>query len=239
MSNATVNDNSKSSGPVPLTPELKAARDELALGVKELMYRFTQKGENVRDELQRLGAKAHALHAQLVSQGTPPRFSKHFLENREVDPSEPEFYNHVHSIEYLVKFIDEQSANDDPIDVTVGARLRLRFFCRRWGHEEAISMERTDAGWLVSYVSAATATDRDGLVEGDEATGLYDLLDRESVSYPRDLSSWIERVWEMASDDGANVDELQSALDRVGAWITMCEQGAPNDDVFSSMKVGK
>lgn len=238
MSDSTVNDNSRSTGPVPLTPDMARERDELTAGIADLMHRFTKKGEDVRQDLKALGHKAHLLHAKLVLQGNPPRFGKYMLQNRELEPSDPEFYVHVHPIQDLLRFIAEQSANDDPIDVTVGVTFALRFYCRRWSHDETITMVRTADGWSVSYVSGPIETGRDGLVEGDEASGLYHLLDHESVSYPRDLSSWIDRVWQEADDGGLNADTLQEALDRVGGWISTCERAAPNDGVFSSMKAG-
>lgn len=42
------------------------------------------------------------------------------LENRGVPVEDVEFYNHIHPVDDLLKFIDDVNANDDPEDTTIG-----------------------------------------------------------------------------------------------------------------------
>lgn len=42
------------------------------------------------------------------------------LENRGVPVEDIEFYNHIHPVDDLLKFIDDINANDDPEDTTIG-----------------------------------------------------------------------------------------------------------------------
>lgn len=90
---------------------------------------------------------AHELHMSLKSSGYEPKHHKYMLENRGVSVEDMEFYNHIHPVDDLLKFIDDVNANDDPEDTTVGEKFNLRIYTRRWGHYDHYSMTRTKNGW--------------------------------------------------------------------------------------------
>lgn len=54
------------------------------------------------------------------------------LENRGVSVEDIEFYNHIHPVDDLLKFIDDVNANDDPEDTTIGKKFTLKIYTRRW-----------------------------------------------------------------------------------------------------------
>ena len=56
---------------------------------------------------------AHKLHMSLENRGIEIRHSKSMLENRRVSPKEVEFYNNIHSVEDLLKFICDPDSNND------------------------------------------------------------------------------------------------------------------------------
>lgn len=65
--------------------------------------------------------------------GNEPKHHKYMLENRVVPVEEIEFYNHIHPVDDLLKFIDDINANDDPEDTTIGKKFTLKIYTRRWG----------------------------------------------------------------------------------------------------------
>lgn len=90
---------------------------------------------------------AHELHMSLKSSGYEPKHHKYMLENRGVSVEDMEFYNHIHPVDDLLKFIDDVNADDDPEDTTIGEKFTLRIYTRRWGHYDHYSMTRTKNGW--------------------------------------------------------------------------------------------
>lgn len=56
----------------------------------------------------------------LKNSGCEPKHHKYMLENRGVPVEDVEFYNHIHPVDDLLKFIDDVNANDDPEDTTIG-----------------------------------------------------------------------------------------------------------------------
>ncbi|MED3088222.1 hypothetical protein [Bacillus toyonensis] len=51
----------------------------------------------------------------------------------------------------------------------------------------------------------------------------------DSVSYPRDLSSFMEDIWVRAEEEGLPHDEVQDMLNKVADWISLTERNRPND----------
>jgi hypothetical protein len=108
--------------------------------------------------------------------------------------------------------------------------LTLPIYTRRWGVEN-FYIARTDRGWVVRYQSGPVETDPDGLLDGNEETGIYDLLEREMLSIPRDLRDCLEWMWKHAA-----ADELPGAVEQLGRWISACERESPHGPVFKGWK---
>jgi hypothetical protein len=110
--------------------------------------------------------------------------------------------------------------------------FKLPVYMRRYGSTERLRVTKTATGWTFAFQSGPVETGTDGLVDHDLETGLYDLLRREEMSYPADLSDFIDWVWRY----GKEADQVQAALNEIGEWVSLCEQKAPNSALFDGLR---
>ena len=202
-----------------LTAEERTWRDELQKGIDGFSM-----GDNYADRLAALKAlrdTAVKLHASLKDHGQEPTHHGYMIENRGVQPDDPQFYFHPHPIEDLIKFTHDPHANDDPEDQTVGHTFELRVFTRRWNHYDVYRIERTSTGWYLK-------TDLyGGLCDKTCAPMLYKALRHDSVSYPSDMGEWFAWLWQQAKAKGLGHDEVQQGVNDIAAWIRVTEQQTP------------
>lgn len=165
---------------------------------------------------------AHELHMSLKDSGYEPKHHKYMLENRGVPVESIEFYDHIHPVDDLLKFIDDVNANDDPEDTTIGQKFTLRIYTRRWGHYDHYYMTRTENGWHFEGMMISNS----GECGKDESPNLCRALEHDSVCYPKQIGDFMEYLWNQASE-GLTVDEVQECFDTLGEWISSCEMNAP------------
>lgn len=165
---------------------------------------------------------AHELHMSLKSSGYEPKHHKYMLENRGVSVEDMEFYNHIHPVDDLLKFIDDVNANDDQEDTTIGEKFTLRIYTRRWGHYDHYSMTRTESGWNFQEMLISNS----GECEKDGSPNLCRALEHDSVCYPKQIGEFFEYLWEQASE-GLTAQEVQECFDMLGEWISSCEMNTP------------
>lgn len=197
--------------------ELKAAMDRLWANIKSGPRLPQAEIHRLHDELGRLG---HALHTSLAKRGLEPRHHRYMLENREVESTKPEFYEHMHSVEDLLKFVDDVNANDDPLDVTMGAEFTFRAYSQRWGHDDPYRIVRTPEGWNVSFISIGGDCTREG------KPFLFRNFQQDGISYPASLGGHLSAVWQAAAD-GADWDEVQRRIDELAEWVRVTEAATP------------
>lgn len=219
---------------ITLLPEEKTLADE----IREQLGRLEQA---IRDDtfkpkdIDELGDKASKLHQLLKRRGCEPKHHKYMLANREVPVSDPEFYRHVHPVQDLLKFLENERANDDPVDSTIGEEFLLKVHSRRWGHEDSYRLRRTKTGWQVHHISLETNVAPDGRKGRAGGSGLYAILDHDSINYPEALPIYLEHVWNEAATRGLSKAEVQKALDSLSKWISTCEKASPGG-IFESLK---
>lgn len=162
---------------------------------------------------------AHELHNSLDEE---PKHHRYMIENRGVEPKEKEFYNHIHPVEDLLAYLEDTSANDDPEDQTIGEVFSMSVYSRRWGHKDNYELRRIDTGWEISFMSNAGEC----LKSGEPV--LYEILKHDSINYPANLSKYMEYLWEIAKEEGLSKEQVQSTLDEISEWISMCEINSPS-----------
>jgi len=185
-------------------------------------------------QLDRLAKVAHELHMSLANRGHEPRHHKYMIENRDAAPNTEEFYRHVHPVEDLLKFIEDESANDDPVDVTIGDTFDFSVYSRRWGHNDRYRLTRTKTGWVVASFQEVPVG-RDGRVGRKAGTGLFHLLDHDSINYPEELPGYLDWLWERAAEDGLSHEVVQEAVTELANWVSACERATPKG-VFGGFK---
>jgi hypothetical protein len=221
-------------GPVNLTSEQAALKNQLMLELNEVMGKLHSHDTRLASEIDRMGETAAKLHQSLKASGVAVRHHKYMVENRRLQPDHPDFYMHVHPVEDLLKFIDEQSANDDPEDQTLNNEFTFEVFSRRWNHADRYKLTRKKSGWIVAHMHEITAG-RDGRVGGKPGTGLFELLDHDSINYPEELPGYLEWLWEQAAEDGLLHDQVQEALTMLADWTSLLEKNSPRG-VFQGYK---
>lgn len=218
---------SKKKRPVSLTSKQKAlasvVQEKLGAALNKLLdlHRPLDAGE-----LDSLGEDAAKLHASLKASGVIVRHHKYMVENRGLSPDDPDFYKHIHPVQDLIKFLKNQSANDDPEDQTLGHEFSVEIYSRRWGHMDTYRFIRTPSGWTIKQLHHVDVG-RDGLVGGKPGTGLFDFLDHDSINYPEELPGYLEWLWVRAAEDGLSAAKVQTALKQLAAWVSTVELRSP------------
>lgn len=172
-----------------------------------------------------MSQKAHELHMKLKDRGLEPKHHRYMYDNRRVPVDDVEFYNHIHPVEDLIKFIDDPDANNDPEDTTIGKEFKFNIYTRRWGHYDYYKVTRRINGWELSF-NDTTKCDK-------KCTYLLDALNNDFVSYPYNIGDFFEWIWNEASE-GLSMNEVQQAIDDVAEWISTCEKTVPRG-IFKEM----
>ena len=162
-----------------LNDEERRVRDDLETRRRE----FNPMGPyEIRIEsLRNMRDLAHKLHMSLKDRGVEPKHHQYMLDNRQVPPDDPDFYLHPHSIDDLIKFTYDPTANDDPEDLTIGREFEIEIYSRRWDHNDTLTLKRTAHGWFISYLGASAACDK----SGDPI--LFEHLRHDGIAYPNSV----------------------------------------------------
>ncbi|MEH6589150.1 MAG: hypothetical protein V7746_02775 [Halioglobus sp.] len=205
--------------------QLKEEIERLLLAIRE-KWDVDQPTEE--DQMDQLGAKALELHLSLAGHGREVKHHKYMLENRGTPVDDPEFYQHVHPVEDLLAFIDNVHANDDPEDTTQDIELRCSFYSRRWDRPDAYYFSRSETGWNIRCLEQKISTGPDGRIGGTPGSGLFTLLDHDSINYPEDLPGYFEWLWYQAAEHGLTVDQLREAIESISDWVSTVERSSPS-----------
>lgn len=180
-----------------------------------------QERSDVAEAFNIMKVAAHDLHMQLEPKPTHHRY---MIENRNMEPEDPEFYNHIHPVEDLLKYLEDTSANNDPEDLTIGDTFEFRVYSNRWGHKDSYEITRTSNGW---YTNVMTYKGEDQLHHDMKV--LYGAMTHDSISFPRNVDSYMHSIWMQAQEQGLNHEQVQEMLTRVADWISQTEMNAPRD----------
>ena len=211
--------------PIQLTPKEKELFQRicsLASTLEEYYRNYGRAKMDTAPIYREMADKAHELHMLLKERNHEPQHHKYMLENRGMPSDAMEFYNHLHPVEDLIKFVRDPDANKDPEDVTLGAKFDFSIYTRRWGHYDHYTVTRTQNGWHFSGLPAGTG---DGDQEG--APVLQALLDHDSTCYPAQIGEFFAWTWRVAEEDGLDKAAVQQALNDIAKWISECERNTP------------
>ena len=220
---------------INLTGKQTALKSKLETLYKKVWDYIESDGESLSksdaEELYNDMAKtAKDLHMSLKASGHEPKHHKYMLENRGCSPEDVKFYEHVHPVQDLLAFIEDEHANDDPEDQTLGKAFVMKVYTRRWGHYDHYELTRTETGWNVKMIGGEEYD-----CKKDAGRGLNKLLSHDGVCYPEKINSFFEWLWERAAEDGLTDKEVQKAINQLGEWISECEMSAPRDGVFEGL----
>jgi hypothetical protein len=148
------------------------------------------------------------------------------IENREMQPDNPDFYLHFHPLQDLLKFLEDEHANDDPEDQTIGTEFNFRVFSRRWGHDDTYKVTRTKDGWNIYHAAIGGPCDKGG------QPFLFKNFHQDSIQYPAKLDGWMEWLWNQAAEKGLTAEQVQAALQELADWVSQTEKSAPSSDVW-------
>lgn len=206
--------------------ELRNEIEGLVVKIRKAFELYDSDDDNANVLIKNAGELSHRLHMLLENRGIEPKHHSYMVENRGMKSNDPDFYMHIHPIEDLLKFLDDEHANDDPVDTTIGADFKLRIYASRWGGEDTYSVRRTENGWTVKSLAIGGPCDKGG------RPFLFEKLRHDSIQYPARLDGWMEWLWEKAATDGLTYEQVQDALQQLGEWISNTEKNAPNGDIW-------
>ena len=89
--------------------------------IKEMLK--TPSPVGMREKIDQMGQLAHELHRSLTP---PPKHHRYMIKNRGLKPDHPDFYKHIHPVEDLLNYLEDDTANDDPIDQTINKKFLRR-----------------------------------------------------------------------------------------------------------------
>jgi hypothetical protein len=213
---------------IELQPEEVVLRDTIQQKLHQSDQRYAQAVgfEESRNLLLEAGAAAHRLHMLLKGRGQEPKHHAYMIRNRGLQPHDPEFYMQVHAIQDLLAFLINPSANDDPVDDTIGAEFEFIVYSRRWSRDDTYRITRTEDGWDVRHMAIGGPCDAGG------HPFLYQNFDQDFISYPSKLDLRLEWLWEQAKAQGLGYNDVQHALQLLADWVSETEKAAPTDGVW-------
>jgi len=184
-------------------------------------------GEDVQPLITEAGERAHKLHMLLKNRDLEPKHHKYMIDNRQLQPDDEQFYMHFHPIEDLLKFLENENANDDPEDQTIGSEFEFRVFSRRFEHDDTYTVKRTVDGWDIRHIDSGGPCDKGG------RPFLFDYLRHDSIQFPEGLDGWMEWLWMKAAEEGMSKEEVQAAIQQLADWVTTTERSSPNGGVWN------
>jgi hypothetical protein len=208
---------------IKLTPEETQLREGIEERVNSAKRAFSEMrlDDGVQKAILEAGERAHRLHMLLKKRGLEPKHHGYMIKNRGLQPDDPQFYEHFHPLQDLLKFIDDPHANDDPVDQTIGETFDFRVFSRRWGHDDSYRITRTAEGWDVHHLAIGGPCDKGG------RPFLFENLDQDFISYPSKLDWRMEWLWDQAEKHGLDKANIQQALRQLADWVSTTEKSAP------------
>ena len=214
--------------PVPLNEMQKELKIKLQAVLKQVWDMIDSDYEQIsqkegKELINDMATIAHELHTSLKGSGHEVKHHKYMYKNRGVSADTVEFYQHIHPVEDLLDFLEDEDANIDPDDITLGDKFVLRIYTRRWGHYDIYSITRNEQGWLIDGINGLNQCKKDA------SDGLNKILDHDCVCYPKQINEFFEWLWDKAKEDGLSKKEVQFAIDQLGEWISECEIRTPRD----------
>ncbi|KHD84075.1 hypothetical protein NG54_17905 [Heyndrickxia ginsengihumi] len=206
---------------VHLTPEQETFKKIIEENLAIAKDWQRQNSDTIDKAFSLMKQAAHKLHMQLEPK---PKHHSYMVKNRGMEPEDPEFYDHIHPVEDLLAYLEDTSANDDPEDITIGCKFDFNIYSSKWGHKDCYELTRTENGW---YIDVLSYHGEDRIDE--EMKVLYSAMTHDSISFPRNVSSFLSSIWIQAKENGLTKEEVQEMLNRVADWISETEINAPRD----------
>lgn len=213
---------------IQLLPNEAALRTEIT----ELMEKASKAFDDGRSSedavklIEDAGERSHRLHMLLKQRGQEPRHHAYMIENRGMPSDDSDFYLHFHPIQDLLKFLEDEHANDDPEDQTIGAEFSFRVFTRRWGNYDTYNVIRTKDGWDISHSAIGGPCDKGG------QPFLFRNFRQDSIQFPAKFDGWMEWLWNQAAEKGLSAAQVQTALQELADWVSQTEKSAPDGGVW-------
>jgi len=182
--------------------------------------------ETAEKLIEKTGDLAHHLHMLLTKRGIEPRHHAYMIDNRGLQPDHPKFYVHYHPIEDLLAFIEDEHANDDPVDQTIGSKFSFQVYSRRWGHPDTYTIIRTENGWNVSHLAINGECDKGG------QPFLFRNFQQDYIQYPIGLERRMEWLWDQSLTEGLTKEQVQDGLQQLADWVSTTEKAAPRQGVW-------
>jgi hypothetical protein len=205
---------------VSLTEEQQALRQVIENNLAIARNHMQGSQSKVQEAISTMGEAAHKLHMQLEPK---PKHHAYMIENSGMEPEDPEFYHHIHPVEDLLAYLDDTSANDDLPDETLGEEFEFAVYTRRWGHKDTYRLTRNEKGWHISFNAYDEQADTDG------SPVLNETLKHDFVSFPHDINSYFNAIWQRAKNEGLSHSQVQGMLNTVAEWVSDLEENAPKD----------
>jgi hypothetical protein len=204
--------------------KLSEDQESLMQQIKDLMNIYMDslknsdydKGSILLDKMAHLAVNLHN------TLDVEPVFTKSVLNHsKDLQIPSVEFYGHYHTVEDLITWLEDPSANVSPEDVTLNKEFEFRVYGSRFGHDDIYRLKRTKTGWHFSFNAYKGNTDHGG------SPVLNQALEHDFISYPSTINDYIGSIWREAADKGLSVEEVQDRLNQVADWVSSCEKNAP------------
>ncbi|HCE41975.1 MAG TPA: hypothetical protein DET40_00310 [Lentisphaeria bacterium] len=208
-----------------MNEDLIQKRNELEDIIKKIKnsLSYDSKEKLNEEEYKSLWIRMVFLAREIHNKWSPtPRHHRCMIKNRGCSPDEPAFYDHIHSVEDLIKFTYNDKANEDPEDQTLDNVFYMNIHSRRWGHVDRYQITRNNKGWIIVDNTISGQSDKSG------NPYLFKNLDHDSINYPEELPGYMEWLWDRAAEDGLTHEQLQDALNELADWINVCESNSPS-----------
>lgn len=148
-----------------------------------------------------------------------PEYNENLIHGRACDPQlyTTKFYNHFHSIEALVKYLNHSRKKITKLgDINLEEEMNL-IVKREYGNR-TYTLKRTLKGWNVKYYFDYIKSSKDG------NPGLIDNFSNDSISFPASIFDAFKDLWNIADKSDVKPETLQKYFNQLGEWISAVDK---------------
>lgn len=99
--------------------------------------------------------------------------------------------------------------------------FEFRVFTKRWNHTVTYHITKTVDGWSVKHIAI------NGNCNPDGSPLLHANLNQDNISYPYQIDSFLEHLWQQIHLEEIDHETAQIRLQEIADWISNCEKAQP------------
>lgn len=101
-------------------------------------------------------------------------------------------------------------------------KYTFKVYNNKHQHPDSYDVYFNDEGWYIEHLEIK------GQCSADGDPALFANLDQDDISYPVQLSFYMESIWEAYKNGRILSERVQESLDELGKWVDAVEENKPD-----------